>query len=164
MFLILFLKCLGPDDFFQVQIEKSLSHVQLFAPPWTVTHGNSPGKNTGVGFCDILQGIFQSQRSNLCVQHYKQILYCLSHKGSPLSGISQYKPHRFMSGFCLVWMKLGCTQYVTNTRIRLPTHKCSVTYRMENIGGQATSRRPWSYRNLGQGSGLPRKGECSLWS
>ena len=56
----------------------------LDCSPW-----NSPGKNTEVGFCDILQGIFQTQGSNLCLQHCKQILYCLSHEGSPLSGISQ---------------------------------------------------------------------------
>ena len=43
---------------------KSLSCVQLF-----VTHGlyspwNSPGQNTGVGSCSLLQGIFQTQVSH----------------------------------------------------------------------------------------------------
>ena len=42
------------------------SHVQLFAIPWTVAcqapcPWESPGKNTGVGCCALLQGIFLTQ-------------------------------------------------------------------------------------------------------
>ena len=32
-------------------------------------HGDSPGKNTGVGCHDLLQGIFPTQRLNLCLLH-----------------------------------------------------------------------------------------------
>ena len=32
----------------------------------------------------LLQGIFLSQDLNLCLLHCRQILYCLSHQGSPL--------------------------------------------------------------------------------
>ena len=32
-------------------------------------HGDSPGKNTGVGCHDLLQGIFPTQRRNLCLLH-----------------------------------------------------------------------------------------------
>ena len=47
--------------------------------PW-----NSPGKNTGVGCCSLLQGIFLTQRLNPGLLHCRQILYCLSHfNGSP---------------------------------------------------------------------------------
>ena len=68
--------------------------------PW-----NSPGKNTGVGSCSLLQGIFPTQGSNPglphCskisllqgifptqglnpgLRHCRWILYCLSHQGSP---------------------------------------------------------------------------------
>ena len=46
--------------------------------PW-----NSPGKNTGVGCHSLLQGIFPTQGSNPCLLHCRQILYCLSHQGSP---------------------------------------------------------------------------------
>ena len=42
-------------------------------------HGDSPGKNTGVGCHTLLQGIFPIQGSNLGLLHYKQILYHLSH-------------------------------------------------------------------------------------
>jgi len=42
----------------------------------------SPGQNTGVGSLFLLQGIFPTQGSNPGVQHCRQILYQLSHKGS----------------------------------------------------------------------------------
>ena len=52
---------------------KSLSHVQLFATPWTVAHQTPPSmgfsrqkycKSTGVGCHFLLQGIFPTQGSN----------------------------------------------------------------------------------------------------
>ena len=45
---------------------------------------NSPGQNTGVGSLSLLQGIFPTQGSNPGLPHCRQILYQLSHKGSPL--------------------------------------------------------------------------------
>ena len=44
-----------------------------------------PGKprNTGVGCLSLLQGIFLTQESNQGLLHCKQILYQLSHQGSP---------------------------------------------------------------------------------
>ena len=47
--------------------------------PW-----NSPGQNTGVGSLYLLQGIFPTQGSNPGLPNCRQILYQLSHKGSPL--------------------------------------------------------------------------------
>ena len=49
--------------------------------PGFSVHGNSSGKNTGVGCHSLLQGIFPTQGSNLGLLHCKQILYHLSHKG-----------------------------------------------------------------------------------
>ena len=46
--------------------------------PW-----NSPGQNTGVSCCPLLQGIVPIQRLNPGVPHCRKILYQLSHKGSP---------------------------------------------------------------------------------
>ena len=46
--------------------------------PW-----DSPGNNTGVGSHSFLQGIFLTQESNPGLLHCRQILYCLSHQGSP---------------------------------------------------------------------------------
>ena len=44
---------------------------------------NSPGQNTSVGSCSLLQGIFPTQGSNLGPLHCRQILYQLSYHGSP---------------------------------------------------------------------------------
>ena len=46
--------------------------------PW-----NSPGQNTGVGSFSLFQGIFPTQGSNPGLPHCRQILYQLSHQGSP---------------------------------------------------------------------------------
>ena len=44
-----------------------------------------PGKNTRVGCCFLFQGIFLTHGSNphLCLLHCRQVLYPLSHRGSP---------------------------------------------------------------------------------
>ena len=68
---------------------KSLSHVQLFATPWTVActrllwPWDFLGKSTGVGCHFFLQGIFQTQGLNPGLPHCRQTLYHLSHQGSP---------------------------------------------------------------------------------
>ena len=46
--------------------------------PW-----NSPGKNTEEGCHFLLQGIFLTQGPNPCFLHCRQILYHVSHQGSP---------------------------------------------------------------------------------
>ena len=48
--------------------------------PW-----DSPGQNTWVGSLSLLQGIFPTQGLNPGLPHCRQILYQLSHKGSPLA-------------------------------------------------------------------------------
>ena len=62
---------------------KSLRHVQLFATHGLYSSWNSPGQNTGVGSLSFLQGIFPTQGLNPGLTHCRQILYQLSHKGSP---------------------------------------------------------------------------------
>ena len=47
--------------------------------PW-----NSPGQNTGVGSCFLLQGIFSTQESNQRILHCRGILYQVSYQGSPI--------------------------------------------------------------------------------
>ena len=37
------------------------------SPPGSSGHGDSPGKNTGLGSCTLLQGIFLTQGLNLCL-------------------------------------------------------------------------------------------------
>ena len=61
--------------------------------PW-----NSPGQNTGVGSLSILQGIFPAQGSNPGLLHCRQILYQLSHKGSP--NLTPFWIYSFSSNPC----------------------------------------------------------------
>ena len=54
---------------------------------------NSPGQNTGVGSCSLLQRIFPTQGSNPGLAHCRWILYQLSYKGSPIrSGYPRPSP------------------------------------------------------------------------
>ena len=48
------------------------------SPPGSSVHGDSPGKNTGVGGHAFLQGIFTAQGSNSGLLHCRRILYHLS--------------------------------------------------------------------------------------
>ena len=73
------------SDFIIVQSE-SESFSIVFDSLWP--HGlyspwNSPGQNTDVGSLSLLQGIFPTQKSNPGPPHCRQILFQLSHKGSP---------------------------------------------------------------------------------
>ena len=47
------------------------------SPPGSSVHGDSPGKNTGVGCHALLQGIFPTQRLNPGLPCYRWILYWL---------------------------------------------------------------------------------------
>ena len=58
-------------------VSNSFQPHRLYSP-W-----NSPGQNTRVGSLSILQGIFPTQGLNPGLSHCRQILYQLSHKGSP---------------------------------------------------------------------------------
>ena len=53
------------------------------SPSGSSVHRDPPGKNTGVGCHALLQGIFPTQRSSPGLPHCRQILYHLSHEGSP---------------------------------------------------------------------------------
>ena len=59
--------------------------------PNSSVHGDSPGKNTGMGLSFLLQGIFPTQGSNPGLPHCGQVLYCLSHQGSLKKNIFMYK-------------------------------------------------------------------------
>ena len=48
--------------------------------PGSTVHGDSPGKNTGVGCHALLQGIFPTQGSNPGILHCRWIFYHLSHR------------------------------------------------------------------------------------
>ena len=66
------------------KVKGKVAQFCLFATPWTI-YGpwNSPGQNTGVGSLSLLQGIFPTQGLDSGLPHCGQVLYQLSHKGSP---------------------------------------------------------------------------------
>ena len=72
--------------------------------PGSSVHGDSPGKNTGVGCSALLQGIFPTQGLNPGLPHCRQILYHLSHQGSPgWKEITQMSSF-FMDSMARSWM------------------------------------------------------------
>ena len=79
---------------------------------------NSPGQNTGVGRLSLLQEIFPTQGSN--PGHCMQILYQLSHKGSPrILGWIAY-PFSSRSSQPWNWTGVSCiaNEFFTNWAIR----------------------------------------------
>ena len=60
------------------------------SPPDCSVHGDSPGKNTGVGCHTLLQGIFPTQRSNPGLPYCRHILYHLSHQGRPPRSVQSF--------------------------------------------------------------------------
>ena len=82
--------------------------------------GDSPGKNTGVSCHALLQEIFPTQWSNPGLPHCRQILYQLSHKGSPR--ILEWVAYLFCSGSSQPrdWTGVSCTagKFFMNSAIR----------------------------------------------
>ena len=52
------------------------------SPPGSSVHGDSLGKNNGVGCHALLQGIFPTQGLNPGLPHCRRILYQMSYQGS----------------------------------------------------------------------------------
>ena len=59
--------------------------------PGSSVHGNSPGKNAGVGCHALLQWIFLTQGLNPGLPHCRQILYHLSHQRSSAAAAAAAK-------------------------------------------------------------------------
>ena len=78
--------------------------------PW-----NSPNKNTGVGSHSLFQGIFPTQGWNPGLLYWRQILYCLSHQGSPLRCTHIWNLH-------IVYFKYNCN-FLNYTPIKLKKGK-----------------------------------------
>ena len=66
------------------QVSPALFDPMDCSPPGSSVHGDSPGKNTGVGCHALLQGIFPTQGSSSGVPHWRWVLYRLSNQGSPM--------------------------------------------------------------------------------
>ena len=79
--------------------------------PW-----NSPGQNTGVGSLSLLQGIFPTQGLSPGLPHCRQILYQMSHKGSPR--ILKWVAYPFSSGSSRTRVCCIAGRFFTNWAIR----------------------------------------------
>ena len=90
--------------------------------PGTSVHGDSPGKSTGMGCHALLQGIFPAQWLNPGLLHCRQILYHLSHQGSPR--ILKWVAYSFFRGPSQESNQglLRCR------RIALVSHKCKIVF------------------------------------
>ena len=91
--------------------------------PW-----NSPGQNTGVGSLSLLQVIFPTQGLNPGLPPCRQILYQLSHKGSPLATWCGKKKKKAEGSECFkneehLLKVTFCTnlEFATGRRKRQPT-------------------------------------------
>ena len=89
-----------------------LSHVWLFATPWTITHQallsmGFPIKNTGVDCHFLLQGIFPTQKSNPC------LCYLLHWQADSLPLVPPGKPILNHKGYLLclcIFLQLSLLQ------------------------------------------------------
>ena len=79
-----------------------LSHIPLCvthpvdcSPPGSSVHGDSPGKNSGVGCHTLLQGIFPTQGLNPGLPHCRQIPYQLIHQEA-YSWVYNPSPDRYI--------------------------------------------------------------------
>ena len=90
--------------------------------PW-----NSPGQNTGVDSLSLFQGIFPTQGSSPGLPHCRQILYQLSHQGSPR--ILEWVAYPFSSGSSRPRNQTGVSciagGFLTNWATRLIMYTCN---------------------------------------
>ena len=81
-----------------------MSHVLISTLGVSSVHGDSPG----VGCHALLKGIFPTQELNSGLPHCRQILYYLSHQGSPW--IMEWVINPFSRGSCRSrdWTRVSC--------------------------------------------------------
>ena len=95
------------------------------SPPGSSVHGDSPGKNTGVGCHALLQGIIPTQGSNPGLQYCMCILYHLSHQGIAYYKILNKFPVLYSRRFLVVnryWLSAYSELSTTGSQIRKTHH------------------------------------------
>ena len=78
---VLLIPCFGISSLYVER--KSLSCVQFFVTQWTTVHGILQARILEWVAFPFSRGVFATQGSNPGLLHCRQILYQLSHKGSP---------------------------------------------------------------------------------
>ena len=118
------------------------------------THGlhnpwNSLGQNTGVGSCSLLQGIFPTQGLNPGLLHCRQILYHLSHQGSPRILEWAACPCSRGSSRPRNWTGVSCTAggLFTNWAMR-EAHTPTQNKKYQKSAKNKTQQNPYTTRSL----------------
>jgi len=108
---------------------------------------NFSGKNTGVGCRFLLQVIFLTQGSNLGLQDCRQILYHLSHHGSPIllmrhnkcsvniSWLTLFKQIEFLWLLFLFFASRNPTHFVRVIKILFINAEILISYSMAWVQG-----------------------------
>ena len=108
----------------EVKWSESRSVMSNSLQPHGVGPWNSSGQNTRVGSLSLLQGIILTQGSKPGLPHCKQILYQLSHKGSPR--ILEWVAYSFssISSQPRKWTRVSCIagRFFTNWALREACH------------------------------------------
>ena len=102
------------------QLCLTLCNLMDCSPPGSSVHGESPGKNTGVGCHALLQGDLPNPGIETSLLHCRWILYQLSHQGS------------------LPSTRLGCTNLTTglpsfgedSSKKEMATHSSLLAWRI----------------------------------
>ena len=89
-------------------LNKWVKVTQSSLTPWQYSPWNSLGQNTGVGSLSLLQRTFSTQGSNPGLLHSSQILYQLSHKGSPRIPVWVAYPFSRGSSWPRNWTGVSC--------------------------------------------------------
>ena len=121
----LFFKCLWSEVKWRRSVVSD-SATRGLQPTKLLRPWDSPGKDTGVGYHFLLQGIFPTQGSNPVLSYCRQTLQPLHHQGSPYSSVymsisvSRFIPSRFAISFFptsvtqyLLWFI--CTNFLGST-------------------------------------------------
>ena len=75
------------------------------SPPGSSVRAIFSGKNTGVGYHFLPQGIFPTQGSNVCLLHCRWILYCWAIREALHMCIHIHV-------FCVNYLKINCRQHI----------------------------------------------------
>ena len=92
------------------QLRRTLYDHMNCSPTGSSVHGDSPSKNNGVGCHALFQGIFPTQGSNPGLLHCRQIIYHLSHEGSPRTLEWVAYPFSRRSSHSRNWTRVSCTE------------------------------------------------------
>ena len=126
------------------------------SPPGSSVHGDSPGKNTLVGSHSLLQGIFPTEELNPGLLHCRQILYHLSHQGSPNFSLQK---HTLLNWASLVAQRLKRLPAMRETWVRSLGREDPLEKEMATHSSILVWRIPWTEEPGGlQSMGLQRVG------